>query len=206
MPSTSIVCQTFRSWSKRAAAHVGGCWGSPRPTWTVGLRGEAGGKTSWRKAEWGWGGAANSIRSVGSWSGWWEGRPIRRTPYLLHFRGGKGEMTPFSIHNPNTEGWLTMEGRHARQERRWRERPPRWPVPADLRGCCFNCFSSSHRAGCRSKPRCFTYLNLGHISSACPTRLWWSTVIQERSKLPHNPWCLNHLESSKWLCVQWCYP
>jgi hypothetical protein len=44
----------------------------------------------------------------------------------------------------------------------------RCSVPADLRGKCFNCFSTAHRAAeCRSRSRCFVCRELGHRSYNC---------------------------------------
>jgi hypothetical protein len=55
--------------------------------------------------------------------------------------------------------------------------PPR-PVPVDLRGRCFNCFSPSHRAAeCGSLVRCFHGRLPGHRVRACP----------RRKKTPHHP-------------------
>lgn len=97
---------------------------------------------------------------------------------------------------PDGDGWVTSESRRARRERRRRELPPRCPVPADLRGRCFNCFSTRHTAVvCRSRPRCFFCGGLGHLSGACPSRLpacrqlvWRPKVVEAaRSAAMHSP-------------------
>jgi hypothetical protein len=45
------------------------------------------------------------------------------------------------------------------------------PVPVDLRGRCFNCFSSEHRAAeCRNRVRCFFCRLPGHRVGVCPHR------------------------------------
>jgi hypothetical protein len=49
---------------------------------------------------------------------------------------------------------------------------PRRAVPEDLRGRCFNCFSTRHRAAvCRHRTRCFRCLEPGHRSYVCPRKL-----------------------------------
>lgn len=66
---------------------------------------------------------------------------------------------------------MTVESQSTRRHREVRNRRPRRPVPADLRGRCFNCFAVDHRAfQCKSRPRCFTCKLLGHRSVACPRR------------------------------------
>lgn len=61
-----------------------------------------------------------------------------------------------NVSNPDTDGWQRYESRRARKQRLRESSRPRRPVPEDLRGRCFNCFSSSHRAAaCRAEPRCF---------------------------------------------------
>jgi hypothetical protein len=77
-------------------------------------------------------------------------------------------------------GWVRVVGRrsHCRSPRpRLPSQPPR-PVPADLRGRCFNCFSPSHRAAeCGSLVRCFHCRLPGHCVRVCP----------RRKKTPHHP-------------------
>ena len=68
----------------------------------------------------------------------------------------------------DAEGWQKFESRAARRRRRRVVRPRR-PVPADLAGLCFNCFSPAHSAAqCRQKTRCFHCKALGHRSYVCP--------------------------------------
>lgn len=84
---------------------------------------------------------------------------------LREDRRGRKTVLPAVV----ADGWTTMEGRHARQERRRLEQRSRQQVPADLRGRCFNCFSRGHRAAsCASLPRCFRCRSLGHRSAGCP--------------------------------------
>ena len=72
---------------------------------------------------------------------------------------------------PDAEGWVPAVSRHTRKELHRRGRLPRRPVPADLRGRCFNCFSPRHRAvSCRSSPRCFRCRATGHRSYDCVAR------------------------------------
>jgi hypothetical protein len=68
-------------------------------------------------------------------------------------------------------GWVKVVGRRRRSPcSPLPLRPPR-PVPADLRGRCFNCFSPSHRAvECGSLVRCFHCRLPGHRVRACPRR------------------------------------
>ncbi|CAN6227693.1 unnamed protein product [Urochloa humidicola] len=69
----------------------------------------------------------------------------------------------------DADGWEQVESRAQRRIRVEISNRPRRPVPADLRGLCFNCFSGEHRAAqCRSQTRCFKCRTLGHRSSACP--------------------------------------
>ncbi|CAN6355827.1 unnamed protein product [Urochloa humidicola] len=69
----------------------------------------------------------------------------------------------------DADGWTYVMGRRQRRELRRQELRPCRPVPVDLRGKCFNCFSPSHRAAsCRTRPRCFRCRALGHRSSGCP--------------------------------------
>jgi len=78
-----------------------------------------------------------------------------------------------------------LSRRLRRALRRAERRPPR-PVPADLRGRCFNCFSPGHRAAaCKTGTRCFHCREVGHRSYTCPSRcpskassatrrlMWW---------------------------------
>jgi hypothetical protein len=77
-------------------------------------------------------------------------------------------------------GWVRVVGRrfHHRSPRTPLPSQPPRPVPADLRGRCFNCFSPSHRAAeCGSLVRCFHCRLPGHRVRACP----------RRKKTPHHP-------------------
>jgi hypothetical protein len=69
-------------------------------------------------------------------------------------------------------GWQRVEGRRARHRRLRQSRPCRRGFPEDLRGKCFNCLSSGHRAAtCRRPTCCFRCSEPGHRSSKCPRRL-----------------------------------
>jgi hypothetical protein len=69
------------------------------------------------------------------------------------------------------DGWIRVEGRRARRATAGTSKPLPRPVPVDLRGKCFNCFSSSHRvAACRSLVRWFSCRRPGHRALSCPTR------------------------------------
>jgi hypothetical protein len=64
-------------------------------------------------------------------------------------------------------GWQVVERRKKTQ----RVHLPRRGSLVDLRGRCFNCFSSSHlAAACRRSTRCFRCFDFGHQVSSCPTR------------------------------------
>lgn len=93
----------------------------------------------------------------------------RVSPRIVLFLATCGR--PSQPHGPDADGFVAVEGRRARKERRRLQRPPCRPVPADLRGRCFNCFSLAHRAaGCRSSPRCYVCRVSGHRSYVCPRR------------------------------------
>ena len=67
------------------------------------------------------------------------------------------------------EGWQKALSRGARRRQRRAARPPRRPIPADLVGRCFNCFSPSHTAAlCRERTCCFRCRSQGHRSYECP--------------------------------------
>jgi hypothetical protein len=74
----------------------------------------------------------------------------------------------------DTEGWIKVETRWSRRSRhRLAERPrpplPRRPVPQDLRGRCFNCLATSHRAtACRRPSCCLRCRRPGHRVAECP--------------------------------------
>ncbi|KAG2587500.1 hypothetical protein PVAP13_5NG145005, partial [Panicum virgatum] len=69
------------------------------------------------------------------------------------------------------EGWQTVVSRRTHKELRRLERRPRRPVPADLRGKWFNCFSPRHRAAaCTLAARCFHCRELGHRAHDCSVR------------------------------------
>ncbi|XP_062219656.1 uncharacterized protein LOC133919306 [Phragmites australis] len=79
------------------------------------------------------------------------------------------------VSSTGARGWMLVEGRHARRSRHRQPRRPRNPVPMDLEGKCFNCFSLSHRvAQCWRSTRCFRCKSLGHHAFECvhaPTSL-----------------------------------
>jgi hypothetical protein len=73
----------------------------------------------------------------------------------------------------DAEGWIQVETRWSRRRRRLAERPrlplPRRPVPQDLRGRCFNCLATSHRAAaCRRPSCCLRCRRPGHRAADCP--------------------------------------
>jgi hypothetical protein len=78
-------------------------------------------------------------------------------------------------------GWQVVERRKKTQ----RVHLPRRGSPVDLRGRCFNCFSSSHLAAvCRRPTRCFRCFEFGHQVSTCPTGLGVCT--KHFGKLKHD--------------------
>jgi hypothetical protein len=69
------------------------------------------------------------------------------------------------------DGWIRVEGRRTRRATAGTSKPLPRPVPVDLRGKCFNCFSPSHRAAaCQSLVRCFSCRQPGHRALSCPSR------------------------------------
>ena len=79
-----------------------------------------------------------------------------------------GQRRP-AVPRGRADGWQVFESRSARRRRQCAACPPRRPVPADLLGRCFNCFSSAHAAAqCRQRTRCFRCKSLGHRSYECP--------------------------------------
>jgi hypothetical protein len=76
---------------------------------------------------------------------------------------------PRSLTKPGlNEGWQKVESRRSR--RRWlKPVRSRRPVPADLAGRCFNCFSTTHFAAqCQQRTRCFRCRALSHRLAVCP--------------------------------------
>jgi hypothetical protein len=68
-------------------------------------------------------------------------------------------------------GWETVQSRRGRCLARRPPLPEPRPVPVDLRGRCFNCFSADHRAArCSNRVRCFFCRRPGHRVSECPRR------------------------------------
>lgn len=69
-------------------------------------------------------------------------------------------------------GWVRVDRRRVRGLDRSPSKalePPPMPVLVDLRGRCFNCFLSGHRAvECRNRVRCFLCRLLGHRLNVCP--------------------------------------
>ncbi|CAN6342069.1 unnamed protein product [Urochloa humidicola] len=90
--------------------------------------------------------------------------PLQAVPRIVLKDDGRNLTRPAK--GPDPDGWSHLGGRR-RQERR-KTPDLRCPIPVDLRGRCFNCFSPDHRATCcRSKPRCFRCHGLGHRYSGC---------------------------------------
>jgi len=109
------------------------------------------------------------------------GSPPPMAPLIVLMVEGRGRK--MVARAPDADGWMKVESRWKRQERRRQAYCPRRPVPTDLRGRCFNCFAFDHRAAsCRSKPRCFRCRALGHRSSDCLLRAG-----KLRSEVPHPP-------------------
>jgi hypothetical protein len=92
-------------------------------------------------------------------------------------------------------GWIRVECRRARRGAAGLSKLSPRPVPVDLRGKCFNCFSSSHRAAaCRSSVRCFSCRRPGHRVLSCPSRRSsqslprpvrvWRPVVKAAAPLP----------------------
>lgn len=72
---------------------------------------------------------------------------------------------------PDADGWVKVVPHASRRQSLPLGRRERRPVPVDLRGRCFNCFSDAHRAApCRSRPRCFKCKELGHRAAVCSRR------------------------------------
>jgi hypothetical protein len=68
-------------------------------------------------------------------------------------------------------GWETVQSHRGRRLARRPPQPEPRPVPVDLRGRCFNCFSADHRAArCSNRVRCFFCRRPGHCVSECPRR------------------------------------
>jgi hypothetical protein len=86
-------------------------------------------------------------------------------------------------------GWVTVVSRRSNTLKSL----PR-PVPMDLRGRCFNCFSTEHRAAvCRNRVRCFFCRLSGHRVGVCPRRrtdppipgrtlVWWPVAMKPSEK------------------------
>lgn len=158
-------------------------WGDESPP--PGKSGDGGGSpTSFLEALL-WGGQA-TMESQGSAAA---GRSIppaagaaapRAAPRIILRDDGRGKAR--AARAPDEEGWTKMESRRGRLERTRLERRLRRPVPVDLRGKCFNCFSPSHRAAsCRSRTRCFRCRGLGHRSSDCRRQLEVSRYVAPRA-------------------------
>jgi hypothetical protein len=76
-------------------------------------------------------------------------------------------------------GWIRVEGRRARRATAGAPKPLPRHILVDLRGKCFNCFSSSYRAAaCRSIVRCFSCRRPSHRALSCPSR--WSPLSPSR--------------------------
>ncbi|CAN6299747.1 unnamed protein product [Urochloa humidicola] len=99
---------------------------------------------------------ANRMASAGAVASPWA------TPRIVLVTVGRSRSKAAQV--PDADGWSKVKGRHRQCRERvgWALRPHR-PVPTDLRGKCFNCFSLEHRAAtCKSMTRCFRCQALGH--------------------------------------------
>jgi hypothetical protein len=81
-------------------------------------------------------------------------------------------LSRFQVSSPIRKCWCLLSPLvvAARRGRRLARHPP-WPapkpVPVDLQGRCFNCFSADH---CSNRVRCFFCRRSGHRVSECPRR------------------------------------
>lgn len=89
---------------------------------------------------------------------------------------------------PDASGWQRYESRHARKKRLKESRGPRRRIPEDLKGRCFNCFATSHRAAvCCEGPRCFKCHETGHRASSCVVRGQTLLSVAPRGRLVWQP-------------------
>ncbi|KAG2590106.1 hypothetical protein PVAP13_5NG382200 [Panicum virgatum] len=105
--------------------------------------------------------------------------PTHHSPRIVVFPAPR--QSPVRPLGPDADGWQPAVSRRSRQVARRLARRPHRPVPADLRGKCFNCFSPRHRAvACNSSTRCFLCRALGHRSYGCPEQCAGHVVVPPR--------------------------
>jgi hypothetical protein len=86
---------------------------------------------------------------------------------LLHLKVAAASPPPLDVE----EGWQIVESIRTRRNRLYPTLRHRRQLPDDLKGKCFNCFSSSHRvASCRQSVHCFRCLAAGHCAAVCSGR------------------------------------
>ncbi|KAK3153467.1 hypothetical protein QOZ80_2BG0173580 [Eleusine coracana subsp. coracana] len=105
------------------------------------------------------------VLSVASVAGSADSLPLPKEKLPVRILLRSAVLVPQAL-EPDADGWMRVE---SQSDCRRRIQRPRRPVPVDLRGRCFNCFSGGHcAAACCSRPRCFKCQEIGHRSYDCP--------------------------------------